>query len=78
MITHDMNSTLIGPYVEEEVCEALKDMGPPKPSRNEGFLTLFYYKFWHIIGRDVSDFCLHVLNKGMDFDTVNVTVKDKF
>lgn len=34
---------------------------------------MFFQKCWHIVGRDVTNFCLNILNEGMDFNSLNVT-----
>lgn len=33
---------------------------------------VFFKKYWHIVGRDV-DFCLKVLNEGMELAAINLT-----
>ncbi|KAA3471145.1 reverse transcriptase [Gossypium australe] len=69
----DVNSKLTTTYLEDEVVTALKEIGPTKASGNDGFPALFFQKYWHIVRRDVNDFCLKVLNEGMDFDMLNMT-----
>lgn len=64
---------LTSTYSEEEIWQALKDMGPAKASGEDGFPALFFQKYQSIIGKDVVTFCLNILNKGMDFDSLNVT-----
>ncbi|XP_017618145.1 uncharacterized protein LOC108462743 [Gossypium arboreum] len=44
---------------------AVFDMGSTKAPGEDGFLRLFYQKCWHIIGDEVTDFCLHLLNGDM-------------
>lgn len=48
-------------------------MGLTKASGPNGFPTLFFQKFWHIMGRDVITFYLEILNKGKPLDCINKT-----
>lgn len=73
VITTKMNNTLLEKFKEEEVWEDLKDMGLIKASRDEGFPVIFFQKFWHIIGKDITRFRLQVLNEGMNFEKINST-----
>ncbi|KAH1092073.1 hypothetical protein J1N35_019330 [Gossypium stocksii] len=66
-INEDMNQLLITKYKEDEIIEALNNIRPTKASRPDGFPAIFFQKFWHIVGREVSDFCLEVLNEGKVF-----------
>ncbi|KAH1097264.1 hypothetical protein J1N35_014185 [Gossypium stocksii] len=68
-----MNKSLMAPYTEAEIVEALKGIGPTKPSMFDGFSIIFYQKFWHIIGKETSKFCLDVLNHGHSLDEINKT-----
>ena len=58
-----MNQLLIAKYKEEEIIEALNNIGPTKASGPDGFPAIFFQKFWHIVGREVTNFCLEILNK---------------
>lgn len=62
---------LLKQYTSEEIVATLKDMGPTKVPSIDGFLTLFFQKFWHIIGDDVSRYYLGVLNEGWDLTPMN-------
>lgn len=53
--------------------EALKGMATLKASGIDRYPAFFYQKLWHIIGKDVTHYCLQVLNNGMDFEEVNKT-----
>lgn len=44
-----------------------------KAAGSDGFLTIFFQKFWHMFGRDVSTYCLEILNEGMSLESHNVT-----
>lgn len=52
---------------------ALKSMGPTKGHGEDGFLVLFYQHCWHIVGKDVSRYCLSALNEGTVLDSLNAT-----
>ncbi|XP_057444657.1 uncharacterized protein LOC130736903 [Lotus japonicus] len=53
---------LAEPFTREDVEEALAQMHPTKSPGCDGLPALFYQKFWHIVGDDVSSFCLQVLH----------------
>lgn len=72
-IIEEANFELIAPYTEEKVLRALKEMGPTKASRIDGLLIIFFQKCWHIMGKEVSLFCLVILNNDMNLEAMNVT-----
>ncbi|MBA0553592.1 hypothetical protein Golob_012762 [Gossypium lobatum] len=74
-ISQDVNSKLTTTYLVDEVITTLKEIGPTKAFRDDGFLALFSQKYWHIVGRDVIYFYLNVLNEGMDFDEMLVRME---
>ncbi|KAL1120812.1 hypothetical protein V6Z11_D01G189700 [Gossypium hirsutum] len=71
-ISTDMNSYLCTNFTEK-VLLAVCSMTPTKPSRRDGTPTLFYQQFRNIVGKDVSDYCLHVLSNDALFDAINDT-----
>ena len=50
IVTTDMNEDLLRPFSLEEVKQALFQMHPSKAFGPDGMTTLFFQKFWHIIG----------------------------
>ncbi|XP_057444580.1 uncharacterized protein LOC130736815 [Lotus japonicus] len=61
-ITESHKLILNSPYISLEVEEALKCMHPTKAPGSDGTRTLFYKKFWDIVGEDVTDLVLQILN----------------
>ena len=72
-ITTDMKEELSRPYSVEEVKVALFQMGPTKVPGPDGMNALFYQKFWHIVGNDVSSVVLDFLNSGIMIPEINYT-----
>ena len=52
-----MLEILSNEYSADEVKTALFQMGPTKAPRLDCMNALFYQKFWHIIGDDVTNVC---------------------
>jgi hypothetical protein len=50
-VDHDI---LMAPYTREEVKEALFDIGDLKALEPDGLHVIFYKRFWHIIGEDLT------------------------
>lgn len=66
--------TLTGHYSRTEVVEALKHMHPTKAPGSDGTPALFYKKFWHIVGDNVTDLVLQILNGKKDPKEINHTL----
>ena len=73
VVTLDMNNTLLLPYTSDEVKQALFHMHPSKSPGLDGMPPFFFQKYWHIIGRDVTDAVLFVLNFGHMLHKMNHT-----
>ena len=71
-MTTAMRVELSRPTVEE-VKAALFQMGPTKASGPDGMNALFYQKFWHIVGNNVSSAVLEFLNFGIMIPEINYT-----
>ena len=71
-MTTAMRVELSRPTVEE-VKAALFQMGPTKAPGPDGMNALFYQKFWHIVGNDVSFAVLEFLNFGIMIPEINYT-----
>ncbi|KAK8521725.1 hypothetical protein V6N12_066312 [Hibiscus sabdariffa] len=44
-------------------------MAPMKASGLDGYPTLFYKKYWSIVGEEVSNYCILILTGGADIDS---------
>ncbi|KAH1092317.1 hypothetical protein J1N35_019574 [Gossypium stocksii] len=47
-----MNNSLLEDFRDQEILKAVKEMGSTKAPGYDGFLAIFYQRFWHIIGKD--------------------------
>ncbi|KAA3472229.1 reverse transcriptase [Gossypium australe] len=72
-ISHVENEVLLSPFQEEEIQTALKGMGPIKAPGSDGFPALFFQRYWHIVGNDVIDYCLGILNDKKEIETFSRT-----
>ncbi|KAA3460176.1 reverse transcriptase [Gossypium australe] len=72
-ITDEDNYCLKAQYTQVEIWEALQSMGATKASGENGFPAIFFQKFWHIIGVEVSNFFLQHLNGGIEVSSINCT-----
>ncbi|KAA3488882.1 reverse transcriptase [Gossypium australe] len=72
-VSQEINEALQSPFKEDEVRTALKGMGSMKAPGPDGFPTLFFQKYWHIVRKEVLGYCLGVLNEGKEIDSANMT-----
>lgn len=73
-VTAQMNQSLCAPFTEAEVQKALLDIHPDKSPGPDGMLAIFYQKFWHVIGKEVTSAVLDVLNHDANREGWNHTV----
>ena len=73
IVTSEMNSELSRAFTREEVVCALKQLHPSKSPSLDGMSALFFQKYWSIIGTNVSNMVLNVLNSGMSLSDINRT-----
>lgn len=73
-ITDNMNEVLVREFHKEEIEVVIKSMAPLKAFGEDGFPALFYkINFWHIMGDEVSDFCIDILNRMKVVRSINNT-----
>ncbi|GMJ05563.1 hypothetical protein HRI_004225500 [Hibiscus trionum] len=73
VISADMNEELMKPFSKHDVWEALKSMSPLKACGDDGFGALFFQKLWHIVGDEVSNFCISLIRGEGSLSEINST-----
>ena len=68
-----MNQGLIAAFTREEVITALKQMHPTKASGLDGMSTIFFQKYWDVVGNEITCMVLNVLNSDMSIADINRT-----
>lgn len=68
------NRELLRIFNEGEVRLAMSQIHPNKSPSPNGFSGSFYKNFWHIVGKDVTECCLKILNNGADMGPLNETM----
>ena len=64
-VTDDMNEVLLLPYTEQEVKEALFNIGDLKAPGPDGLHAIFYKRFWSMLGDDLVTEVLQAVNSCM-------------
>lgn len=72
-VTKSMNDELLQEFVEDEIVQVVKQMAPLKAPGVDGFHAVFFQRYWHIIGSEVSKFCLVVLKGESEIGEINKT-----
>ncbi|KAK8536961.1 hypothetical protein V6N13_000142 [Hibiscus sabdariffa] len=73
-INSDMNRALLLPFLPTDISTTVKSMAPLKASGKDGFPALFYQRYWSIIGKKVTEFCLSILNTNVDLRCINEAI----
>jgi hypothetical protein len=63
-VSEQMNETLCKEFTSKEVVEALDSIGDLKAPGLDGMHSIFYKKFWDVVGEKVTEEVLGVLNGG--------------
>lgn len=74
VVGDQLNAVLCAPFSREEVRRAVFDIHPSKAQGLDGFTTLFYQKFWPMLGKDIMDDVLLILNDQRDLSEWNSTL----
>ena len=72
-MTDDTNESLIREFTSEEVVAALKQIHPNKAPRPDGMSVVFFQKYWSIVGNNVTDMVINVLNHNIPIPKLNKT-----
>lgn len=72
-VNTDMNRYLLFKFTKEDIFLAVREMAPTKATRDDGMPTLFFQRFWHIVGNYASNFWLGILNDGNSLDEISGT-----
>jgi hypothetical protein len=73
VVTPDMNDAMLKPFSSEEIRRALFQMSPCKAPSPDSMTALFFQKYWHIVGVDVTFAILDFLNSGSMLGSINFT-----
>ena len=71
--TSEMNDSLLQWYITEEIRQTLFQMHPSKSPGPDGMSPFFFQKFWNIMGDDVIEAILLVLNSKHMLHKMNFT-----
>lgn len=61
-VSPDINESLLAEFKAEEMWRALKQMHPTKALGPDGMFSIFYQKYWDIVGTEVTICALNSLN----------------
>ena len=72
-VTEEMNENLNKSFTREEVAIALKQIHPTKAPGPDGMSTIFYQKYWSIVGCSITNMILNILNNNLSMACLNKT-----
>lgn len=64
-VTTKMNNVLMRDFNCEEITEAIHQMSPQKAPRHDGFSVGFFHESWEVVGDEVCQTILSILNSGV-------------
>ncbi|KAL5770698.1 hypothetical protein ACOSP7_014852 [Xanthoceras sorbifolium] len=73
-VSASMNQILMSNFSSEEIHSALQQMAPAKAPGSDGLPALFYQKFWGVVGDNIVQALLAVLNNGADLGVMSNAV----
>jgi hypothetical protein len=73
-VTPEMNRTLLDPYKEGEVKDALFQMFSTKAPDPDGFPAHFFQRHWELCGKEVTNMVLKLLNGEEEPTGINKTL----
>ena len=72
-VTEEMNTELTQVFTRDEVTKALQQLHPTKASNLDGMFAIFYHKYWDIMGSNITNIVLNVLNSNLPMTEINKT-----
>jgi hypothetical protein len=72
-VSNEMNEVLMHNFSIDEVATALKQMSPHKAPGPDGFSAGFYQDNWNVVGEEVCQSVLAILNSGVVDSELNFT-----
>ena len=69
----DMNAELTKAFTRDELTIALKQLHPTKAPGPDGMSAIFFHKYWDIVGLNITNMVLNVLNSNMPISEINKT-----
>ena len=72
-VTPEMNEHLTKEFQREEVVQAVHSMHPTKAPSLDDMSAIFYQKYWDVIGNDIINIVLNVLNSNASVAPLNQT-----
>ena len=72
-VTPEMNEQLTKEFQREEVVQAIHSMHPTKAPGLDSTFAIFYQKYWDVIGNDIINTVLNVLNSNASVVPLNQT-----
>ena len=72
-VTDDMNADLTKVFTRDEVTNVLKQLYPTKAPGPDGMSAIFFHKYWDIVGLNIINMVLNVLNSNMPITKINKT-----
>ncbi|KAL8128791.1 LOW QUALITY PROTEIN: hypothetical protein V2J09_017946 [Rumex salicifolius] len=73
LLSKDDNDDLLAPFDPDKIKSALLSMHPIKSPGRDSMSALFYKKFWHIFGVDITNLVISVLNEAELLTNLNNT-----
>ena len=61
-VTDQMNNMFMAPFTMEDVHKAMLSIGDLKAPGPDGLHAIFFKKYWHILGSDITHEVLHAIN----------------
>ena len=68
-----MNESLSCAFTKEEMATALKQIHPTKAPRPDGMSAIFYQKYWSMVGNNITNMVLNILNNNLPMIEINKT-----